>query len=61
MDEKLMRLFGKEELVCPESRRSWYSEITRCNLNDKYCLLETGDKCPYYEEWKAEHKKEEIM
>jgi len=53
-DEKLTKLFKKDELICPESKRTWYSEVARCNLNDKYCLLETGDTCPYYEEYLEE-------
>ena len=56
MDENLNKLFNKEELICPDSKRSWYSEIALCNLNDKYCLLETGNDCPYYQEWLEEQK-----
>ena len=56
MDEKLIKL-SKEELICPDSKRTWYSEISKCNLNDKSCLLETGDDCPYYQEWLEEVEK----
>ena len=50
-----------KEFICPESKQTWYSEFTRCNLNDKICLLETGEECPYYQEFKEEFEKEEAM
>jgi len=47
-----------KEFDCPESKRTWYSDKTRCNRKDKYCLYETGDKCVYYDDWKKETDKE---
>ena len=43
---------------CPDARTSWYQDVDLCNLNDKVCLLEAGDRCPYYEEYLEELKKE---
>jgi len=49
-----MKTMLDDDFSCPDSRRSWYCDVALCNLNDKICLLESGDKCPYYEEWLEE-------
>lgn len=54
MDKKLIDLFKEEKLICPDSRKSWFSEVALCNLNDKYCLLEEGLTCVHYEDWLKE-------
>ena len=46
-------------IKCPESKQTVYYPMDRCNLNDKTCLLESGDKCVYYEEYLEELKKED--
>lgn len=37
---------------CPDARRAFDLDV--CNLNDKICLLEGGEKCPYYEQFLVE-------
>ena len=39
---------------CPEVRRSWYNGVDLCNLNDKICLLEGPNECPYYNDYLKE-------
>ncbi len=53
-NKKLPKLWKSDELICPDSKRTWYMDVALCNLNDKYCLLESGDECPYYEEFLKE-------
>lgn len=43
---------------CPEAVSYWEG-LDTCNLNDKTCLLESGDECPYYNEYLEELQKEE--
>lgn len=54
---------------CPQSTQTVFYPLecvlvnysmARCNLNDKFCLLETKDYCPYYEDWLFEQKQEEL-
>lgn len=33
-----------------------YEGSAMCNLNDKYCLMEYGDKCEAYDEYLKEVK-----
>jgi len=43
---------------CPHIRKSWYRDAWLCELSDKLCSLESGDKCEIYElilgEWEVE-------
>jgi hypothetical protein len=43
---------------CPDARISWYNSTWICTLNDKLCLLEGNNKCPYYEEYLEELREE---
>ena len=48
----------EEQSKCPESKQTVFYPVARCNLNDKICLLESGNKCSYYEEYLEQLKKE---
>ena len=43
---------------CPDAKTGWYSDMDICTLNSKLCVLESGEKCPYYEEWLKEENNE---
>ncbi len=49
----------EEKPKCPDARHSWYNGMALCNLNDKMCLLEGDNECPYYEDYLKELKEEE--
>jgi len=49
----------EERPKCPDAKVSWYNGMWICNLNGKLCLLESGEECPYYEEYLEELNKEE--
>jgi len=50
----------KEKPECPEAKKSWYNGTRLCQLTgefpreQKFCLLESGDTCIYYEKWLKE-------
>ncbi len=52
----------KDRPRCPESKQHWYQRgfPARCNLNDKYCLLDTDGTCPTYDDYLFELKQEEL-
>ena len=51
-------LTAYDERECPEARhkRAGDEVYDICNLNDKICLLVSGDKCEYFEEYLEEDK-----
>ena len=48
--------YGEEP--CPELALRTVDGIDYCKLNDKLCVREGGDTCPYYEEYLQELKEE---
>jgi len=42
----------QDEHRCPEARR--VADVNICGLDNKVCLLETGDTCDVYNDWLKE-------
>jgi hypothetical protein len=46
---------------CPHAKVKLFAEdgtVIECSETDKFCLLESSDKCETYEEWLKEEKDE---
>ena len=47
---------SREKPECPQLKRHWHDGTPLCKLNDKFCFLESGTTCDYYEEWLKEEQ-----
>lgn len=56
MRERIKKRLG---IICPDAKGSRFSEVPLCRLNDKYCLIETGYECDYYEDYASVYRRDD--